>query len=319
MTRPRLLQLSGAVIDLVYQVEALPKPGEEARVLASRLAPGGGFNAMLAARRAGMAVAYAAPHGSGPFADLLRQSLAQESIEALLPATALDDQGLCTVLIDASGERTFITRDGAERAFDKEALLGLEAGPQDWWLLSGYGLAMPLSQEALAAWLDSCPPATRLVFDPSPVIAEIPETLLSRAVARSHWISANRREALAITGESDPQAAVRALQALTADGGALLRCGEAGCWLATSAREPLHLPAFPVDAIDTNGAGDTHVGSFIAALSAGHPPADAAVFANAAAALSTTRHGPATAPLASETRALMAKAELNQGTPLLQT
>ncbi len=319
MTGPRLIQLSGAVIDLIFQVAALPQPGEEAQVHSSALSAGGGFNAMIAARRAGMAVAYAAPHGTGPFAELLRQALTQEGIDLLLPPTQLDDQGLCTVLIDASGERTFITRDGAERAFDKAALLEIAFGGEDWWLLSGYGLAMPKAQHTLGAWLAACPPTTRLLFDPSPRVADIPEALLSLVLSRCQWVSANRREAAALTGESDPRLAIGALCSLTEQGGAILRCGDAGCWLQLAGQEPLHLPAYPVAAIDTNGAGDTHIGSFIAALSDGATPATAATFANAAAALSTTRNGPATAPAAAETRAFMAVRERLTKNPQLQT
>jgi sugar/nucleoside kinase (ribokinase family) len=56
------------------------------------------------------------------------------------------------------------------------------------------------------------------------------------------------------------------------------------------------VPGFPVRAVDTTGAGDTHSGAFLAALAAGADEAAAARTANAAAALSVTRHGPATAP-----------------------
>ena len=51
-----------------------------------------------------------------------------------------------------------------------------------------------------------------------------------------------------------------------------------------------------MNAVDTTGAGDAHAGVFLAALAGGLPPAAAAARANAAAALSTTRTGPATAP-----------------------
>ncbi|HEX9518227.1 MAG TPA: PfkB family carbohydrate kinase, partial [Streptosporangiaceae bacterium] len=52
--------------------------------------------------------------------------------------------------------------------------------------------------------------------------------------------------------------------------------------------------------VDTNGAGDTHSGAFIAALAAGAAEIAAARSANAAAALSVTRRGPATAPTQDE-------------------
>jgi sugar/nucleoside kinase (ribokinase family) len=51
-----------------------------------------------------------------------------------------------------------------------------------------------------------------------------------------------------------------------------------------------------VEAVDTTGAGDTFAGVFIAALAEGLPPARAARRANAAAAFSVTRPGPATSP-----------------------
>jgi sugar/nucleoside kinase (ribokinase family) len=60
------------------------------------------------------------------------------------------------------------------------------------------------------------------------------------------------------------------------------------------------VPGFPVAAVDSNGAGDTHTGAFIAALAAGEDAAGAARRANAAAALSVTKRGPATAPTSAE-------------------
>ena len=53
-------------------------------------------------------------------------------------------------------------------------------------------------------------------------------------------------------------------------------------------------------------AGDTHTGTFIAALARGAREADAAREANAAAALSVTRRGPATAPTAAELASFLA-------------
>ena len=44
---PRLIQLSGVVVDLTYRVEALPTPGHEAIVTGFSISAGGG--------RAGMA------------------------------------------------------------------------------------------------------------------------------------------------------------------------------------------------------------------------------------------------------------------------
>ena len=78
-------------------------------------------------------------------------------------------------------------------------------------------------------------------------------------------------------------------------------------WLALPGQPPVHLPAMAVRAVDTNGAGDTHVGSFIALLARGHDPVESCRLANIAAALSITRDGPATAPSLTEVLAHAAR------------
>jgi ribokinase len=64
----------------------------------------------------------------------------------------------------------------------------------------------------------------------------------------------------------------------------------------------LAVPAPPVRAVDTTGAGDTHTGVLLAELARGRPVEDALDTANRAAAISVTRIGPATAPRRAELR-----------------
>jgi sugar/nucleoside kinase (ribokinase family) len=56
-----------------------------------------------------------------------------------------------------------------------------------------------------------------------------------------------------------------------------------------------------VGVVDTTGAGDAHLGAFIAGLAAGRDVGAAARRANVVAALTVTRRGPATSPTAEET------------------
>jgi 2-dehydro-3-deoxygluconokinase len=70
-----------------------------------------------------------------------------------------------------------------------------------------------------------------------------------------------------------------------------LTLGKSGTLIATPGRREL-IPAFPVDAIDATGAGDTFDGAFLAEwLQNGRDPFAAARYANAAAALSTLGYG----------------------------
>ena len=93
----------------------------------------------------------------------------------------------------------------------------------------------------------------------------------------------------AITGESDPEQALRRLDAPHAR----LRCvtmGAQGALLVDGDR--VHRAEPPrVDVVDTTGAGDVFRGAFIVALLRGDAPDAILRFANAAAALSCTRAG----------------------------
>jgi sugar/nucleoside kinase (ribokinase family) len=225
----RLMQLSGVIVDHVYRVEAVPRAGQEARVLSSYMAAGGGFNAMVAARRFGMEVIYAGGLGSGPFADIASQAMRAEGIDPLRPPMAGKDQGCCTTLIDADGERTFIASEGADgRALDADLAL-VKPRLNDWLLLSGYALGYLNSRDALHHWLAAAR-GLQLVFDPSPLVNAIPEPILAAARQAALWISANAAEARFMTGGADP---AQAAEVLASDrpqrGGALVRSPTGQC------------------------------------------------------------------------------------------
>src|SRR5215471_10374088 len=117
-TRPgpvtRLLHLGNVVVDVVLYVPALPEPGGDVLATGAQTAAGGGFNVMAAAARQGLAVAYGGVIGTGPFAALATAACAAEGIEVLRPAKPGLDTGLVISVVDASGERTFLTSRGAE-------------------------------------------------------------------------------------------------------------------------------------------------------------------------------------------------------------
>ena len=313
MTIQRLLYLGNVVVDIVLDVPALPRRGGDVLARRSALTPGGGFNVMAAAARQGVPVAYAGAHGTGPFADLARAALAAEGIEVLQPATPDLDTGVVVAVVDDTAERTFVTCPGAEATLTAADLAGVTARPGDAAGLSGYGLVHPSNRGALLGWLARLPAAVTVMFDPGPLVTSIPPDALDQVLGRADWLTCNAREAAALTGEGSPAAALRALAARLAGhgrpaAGVLVRTGPDGCLLSFSATEPLAVPGFRVTELDSNGAGDTHTGAFIAALAAGEDPPQAARRANAAAAISVTRRGPATAPNATELERFLSRA-----------
>jgi sugar/nucleoside kinase (ribokinase family) len=292
----QLISIGSVVVDVVATVPVLPVRGGEVVATGIAMTAGGGFNAMAAAARQGLAVLYAGAHGTGPLGDLARRALAAEGIDALLPPRPDRDTGLVVGLVEAGGERTFVSGQGAETTLTDADLRDLHPSAGDAVLVSGYGLRHAI---APVGWIRGLPDGVLVLLDPGP-LASVAD--LDRVRDRVDWISANAAEARALTGRSDPRDAAAALVGRV---GAVVRTGPEGCVVACPA--PVHVPGFAVAAIDTNGAGDTHTGVFLAALARGDTPAAAARRANAAAALSATRRGPATSPTSREIDALLGR------------
>ena len=298
----RLIQITGPVLDLVYRVRAIPSSGQEGVVTGFLSSPGGGFNAMVAARAAGMDTALGGTLGTGPFADMTTKALAELAIPHIGGTRREYDQGLCTVMLEPDGERTFVSAHGAEGHVTPEDLARIELEPDDWVMVSGYTLYYPDAAKAVSDWLAALPAGINLLFDPSPIVAEIPAELLAPVFARADWISANFEEGVCLVGFDDPGRVARGLA--RGRKGAVLRRGADGAWLAHGGGCE-KVPSLVVDAIDSNGAGDCHIGSFVAELSQSGDPLCATRYANIAAALSTTRNGPATPPRRAEVLALL--------------
>ncbi len=303
----RLLYTGQVVVDLVMNVSALPAAGQDVLASSAAFAVGGGFNVMAAAARNGLSTCYLGRHGVGRFGDMARQALQAQGIECRLPPSADGDTGLCVALTDASAERSFVTHVGAEGVLHAEDLQHETATATDWVMVSGYSLLHAGKAAPLLAWLQQGGAAGALVFDPGPLACnpDIPgaEQLLERLAI---W-SSNREEALQFTATDSLELALQRLTArLPENALVILRDGPQGCWLARGDWR-LQVPGFAVEAVDTNGAGDAHIGVFLASLAAGLPEPVAAARANAAAAIAVTRHGPATCPPADELDAFLAE------------
>ncbi|HEY5988961.1 MAG TPA: PfkB family carbohydrate kinase [Streptosporangiaceae bacterium] len=296
----RLLHLGNVVVDVVLTVPALPERGGDVLATRTETTPGGGFNVMAAAARQGLRVGYGGAHGSGVYGALARAALAREGIEVLQPPKPGIDTGFVVTVVEPGGERTFLTSPGAEATLTAEDLAAVHAGPGDAVYLSGYSLVHPANRSALLGWLRQLGDGHTVVFDPGPLVRSIPVGALRAVLGRADWLTCNAREAMALTEGAEADAAAGALSGRYGRAGVLVRTGPDGCLLGLRGAAPVHVPGFPVPALDTNGAGDAHTGVFIAGLAAGLPATEAARRANAAAALSVSRRGPAAAPTAPE-------------------
>lgn len=313
----RVVLMGQILVDLAVRGEALPSPGGDVWAIDEGMHVGGGFNALVAARRMGAETISLSPIGEGPYSSLIQAALAREGIVDLGPRVVGIDNGFCIAFTDRTGERTFISTKGAETMAPASAWADFvrTMNPGDVLYVDGYLMDHPANREAAEAALRALPEGVHVVLDVSPVIG-IPEGLPSDDVI----VSMNRREAQEIVHQrghasvrnrcDQPREVAQGVLAVL-DRPVLVRAGAEGAYFvrpagtAPNARneDVIHVPTPRVKVIDTNGAGDAHSGVLTASLTQGIPLEQALLLANCAGALSTTVVGPASCPTREEIEA----------------
>ena len=313
----RVVLMGQILVDLAVRGEALPTPGGDVWAIDEGMHVGGGFNALVAARRMGAEAVSLSPIGEGPYASLIQAALEREGITDLGPRIAGIDNGFCIAFTDRTGERTFISTKGAETMAPASAWADFvrAMSPGDVLYIDGYLMDHPANREAAEAALRVLPNGVRVVLDVSPIIG-IPDALPSDGII----VSMNHREAQEIAHQrgdasvrdqcKQPREAARAMLGLLGRP-VLVRAGAEGAYVGrpaqpatnTAANDVTAIPTPRVEAIDTNGAGDAHSGVLAAALAQGILLERALLLANCAGALSTTVVGPASCPTREEIEA----------------
>ncbi len=325
----RVVLMGQILVDLAVRGDTLPGPGGDVWAVDEGMHVGGGFNALVAARRMGAEALSLSPIGEGPYSSLIQAALAREGITDAGPRVAGIDNGFCIAFTDRTGERTFISTKGAETMAPASAWADVvrTMRPGDVLYVDGYLMDHPANREAAQAALRTLPEGVRVVLDVSPVIG-IPDGLPTRDVI----ISMNHREAQEIgKGTADRSLLDRCAQPLGAAEAVcaamrrpvVVRAGAQGAYFlrpsvaATNARDEdaTHVPTPRVDAIDTNGAGDAHSGVLAASLAQGIHLERALLLANCAGALSATVVGPSSCPTREEIEAAASALEERADAP----
>lgn len=293
---PRFFVLDTVMIDVVLKISSLPLRGSDALVTNRLVTAGGGFNAMSAAARQGMAVTYVGQVGGGPFADIALDALREQEIEVAVQPRGDQDLGICIVLVEGDGERTFVTSPGAEGTLSASDLLSVAIGDGDYVFFSGYNFVYPQIRGEMMTWLRQLSSRVVVAFDPGPRVLDIPAEVLREVMARTDWFLCNAGEASSLTGDECASASAERLLATTGRRGVVVRDGVRGCVLARADQAIVEVPGVPTQVVDTNGAGDVHNGVLLAELARGTTYVEALRRANVGAAIAISAFGPATCP-----------------------
>jgi ribokinase len=263
-------------VDLICPVPDLPQPGETVLGGDYRLLPGGkGANQALAARRAGSEVVLAGAIGRDPFASIALDLVRLDGVDTRLVREIDRPTGCAAIMVSSSGENAIAVSPGANSAVRSDWV------PDE--LLNANTILVAQMEvpfaETAALIRRAQLRGARCVLNLAPALPVDPGLLPAIDV-----LVANEREAATLG--SDPIGLARRLQH-----GLVVTRGAAGAIAFLPDRRRLEVPALPVNAVDTTGAGDAFVGVFAAALDVGLSPEQGLRRASTAAGLACLQHG----------------------------
>ncbi|MBQ6274988.1 MAG: ribokinase [Oscillospiraceae bacterium] len=281
----RALVFGSLNIDYVYQVPYFVQRGETlASASFQRFCGGKGLNQAIALSRAGLETWMA---GSvGPEGDFLLEELRRAGVDTGLVFRSETPTGHAIIQNSPDGDNCILLYGGANRAITpmmaREVLQNFDPG--DLLLVQNeiIALAEIVTQGKERGML--------VALNPSPMDAALVRKLLPSV----DILILNRVEAEQLLGEKseEPRQALAKLSRLSPSTLLTLTLGGDGALLLDRG-ECIAQPAFPVQPVDTTGAGDSFTGYLLAGLLQRMSRQDALRYAAAAAALAVTRHGAA--------------------------
>ena len=274
-----------------------------------RSVPGGScWNVARAAARLDVPTGYAGAVSRDPFGDELFRLTREAGLDLRYTQRLAKSPLLAMVLSKDPPRYFFVGDDSADVNFDLDAL------PRGWLAdaeIVHFGCISLVRQPhaarlvALAERVHAA--GKRVCFDPNyRNLMDGPEyrETLVRMARTADYVKASSED-LAHLFPGARQDAIRELRALAPRAALLLTDGAAGMRLVADGREVFQ-PAFPVEVVDTVGAGDASMGAWMASvLSTPNASLEAHVaFASAAAAV-VCGHSGAYAPARAEVEALL--------------
>jgi len=253
---------------------------------------GNGAVTAYAAAYLGAAVRLVTAYGADGHGELCRKRLESAGVECVTPEPPSGETALTMGVFNASGARALLHRPGVlTHALSTVESLRPSASPGTTWL----HVANPFNIEALRRSAprylrEACEDGWTTSLDTGWDRQGEWLTVIGPCLPYLEWLFANEAEARLLTGAADLETAIRQLQNAGASN-VVVKCGAAGCLLAEGRSATVAVPAHPVDAVDTTGAGDCFCGGFLAAMLRELDPVEAARIANVCGALSATQAG----------------------------
>ena len=266
---------TAAVDDLVY-LDHFPVPDSKSSFLSMQRQGGGQTaTAMAAAARLGAQTAFCTHLCFDDLSDFTIHELEKEGVDcSACLRSAAGSPYHSLILVDTSAQTRTILHSGGNVNPPPEHIT-----PE----LVASARLLCLDDNSRAAGIKAARIARSLHI---PVIADIepdPPPEYTDLLPLVDHLVINRELGAVLTGHSDP---VRMAQELSAGRTCCaITAGAEGCWYAAQGQPAAHIPAYPVQVVDTTGCGDVFHGAYAFALSRGQRIGNALRLASAVAAM----------------------------------
>lgn len=271
-----VLCVGHASYDLIFSVSR--HPGADEKIVAdSLLSCGGGpaANAAVCVSKLGLTSAFAGYLGRDLYGDKHFQELTDYGVNTALIVRGASPTPLSTILVKPDGKRCLINYKGDTQALPADAL-NLSRVPAKVVLFDGHEplISLPLADKARQANISTVLDAGSVHEGTLALMSRVDYLVCSEKFACQY--AGDERKALSRLAELAPSV--------------VITLGEQGL-IWQRGNEQGALPAYPVTAIDTTGAGDAFHGAFAAAMAAGMEWQVLLQYASAAGALCCTKMG----------------------------
>ena len=287
-TRGVITVVGSINVDLISQVRRHPQPGETLHGTGGQMLPGGkGANQAVAAAKMGGDVRMIGAVGTDAQAQVGLAGLRAAGVDLDGVREVEGPTGLAIVTVAEDGENTIVVIAGANDSVDAAQITAAKDVIATSSIVVCQGEIPREGIEALPALVTG-----RFLHNPAPVMELDPAVLRT-----SDPLVVNEHEAALVLAQLDPDAEVP--EAPEQIVGALREAGIASVVLTLGARGSLvadadgthRIPAAPVTAVDTTGAGDAFIGALAVGLARGETLPDAARLASRVGAFAATGQG----------------------------
>ena len=290
VTVPRITVVGSYATGLTMKVERLPCTGETLLGTGYRVDYGGkGSNQAVGSARLGAKVNFVARIGNDAFGEMALTLYRDEGIDvAHVKQTAGAPTGVGFIMVEASsGNNCIVIDPGANELLTADDISICAAAFQSTAVVLTQ-LEIPVAA-AEAALLCGRAVGAVTILNPAPV-RPLPPSILQLVDV----LTPNQVEARVLTGRS-PDAAIEPEQLareLIRSGvkQVVMTLGERGALIVTSSLST-HVPAVPMSAVDTTGAGDAFNAGLATALASGTSLEAAVQFAVVTGGLAVTKEG----------------------------